>query len=471
MIVAIQQDALSLSCSHLPGWWRRLLIALAILVLCSCRGPTLPNGSEAQLAATIAPLLASQVTAEADAAIKNAATEAAPTQPPVADDTENKAAQDNAASPAKEPPDLGTTRELLQPTLAAEDIPLPVVIPPVGVMSDQRADVLPGSYPGKGCAACNIPSDPTYQCDSRVIGPSDEYLCDGGDFGSPAGVKANWKVEGVEQEDAIAHYDTLDGRVMVTPSNRVCIYAPRFGAVRRVVNAMAHERNQFIEVALEEETPVRADESQPVASSLQRHAVAINLGERPSSLFRQRQQAGGLENLQATMDAYTLLAAYSNLHIIRTGLVENAEKARLTQSIDSAITWTGNEAAQVVLDTRMAVAMVGVRQAGVVYQTDGPDSPRLRLIKLASRSHALPGEDVEFTLRYDNVGDQLIGNATIVDNLTTRLEYVPKSAQSSVEATFITAPNTGGSTILRWEIRDPVKPGEGGILRFRAKVL
>jgi hypothetical protein len=47
---------------------------------------------------------------------------------------------------------------------------------------------------------------------------------------------------------------------------------------------------------------------------------------------------------------------------------------------------------------------------------------------------------------------------------------MPESAQSSVDANFLTEPNASGSTILRWEIGDPVEPGEGGILRFRVKV-
>ena len=80
--------------------------------------------------------------------------------------------------------------------------------------------------------------------ETAIIGPGDEYLCDGGDYGLPAAVRADWSVDGLEQEDAIAHYDTLDGRVVVTPSNRVCIYAPRFAAVRRVENPLAHERRR-----------------------------------------------------------------------------------------------------------------------------------------------------------------------------------------------------------------------------------
>ena len=221
---------------------------------------------------------------------------------------------------------------------------------------------------------------------------------------------------------------------------------------------------------MDEQSPAKAAESQPVASSLQRHAVGINLGQQPPSLYRQRQQAGELENLQATMDVYNSLAPYANLQIIRTGVVDNAEKPWLAMSIESAITLTGVQAPQVLFGVKAAHAQVGVQQAGIIYQTDGPDSPQLRLIKLASCGHALPGEEIEFTLRFDNIGDQVIGNVTIVDNLSTRFEYVPKTAQSSVDANFITEPNDNESIILRWEINDPVKPGEGGVLRFRVRV-
>ena len=128
------------------------------------------------------------------------------------------------------------------------------------------------------------------------------------------------------------------------------------------------------------------------------------------------------------------------------------------------------QAAQVLFGVKQAHAEVGVKQAGIIYQSDGPENPKLRLIKLASRGDAALGEEVEFTLRYDNVGDQVIGNVTIVDNLSTRLEYVPETAKSSVDADFVTQSNDEGSLILRWEIKDEVKPGEGGILQFRVKV-
>jgi uncharacterized repeat protein (TIGR01451 family) len=123
-----------------------------------------------------------------------------------------------------------------------------------------------------------------------------------------------------------------------------------------------------------------------------------------------------------------------------------------------------------VLNNKQAVAAVGVKQPGIVYENGEPSSPRLRLIKCASTNHAEPGEEVEFTLRFDNIGDQTIGNVTIVDNLATRLEYVEQSAKSSVATGFSAVPNGEGSTVLRWEIKDPVKAGEGGILQFTCRV-
>ena len=66
--------------------------------------------------------------------------------------------------------------------------------------------------------------------------PEDEYLCDGGDQGKPVGINAKKQILGLKMEDTVAHYDTLDGRTVVEPSNEVCLYSPRFGAVRQVVS-------------------------------------------------------------------------------------------------------------------------------------------------------------------------------------------------------------------------------------------
>ena len=143
---------------------------------------------------------------------------------------------------------------------------------------------------------------------------------------------------------------------------------------------------------------------------------------------------------------------------------------RVAKAVESAITWTGDQSPQILFDSKQAIAATRVDLLGIVYQLEEPNGPKLRLIKLASRDSARPGEEVEFTLRFDNIGNRVIGNVTIADNLTTRLEYLPDTAHSSLEADFSATPNNAGAQILRWEIRDPLEAGKGGILKFRCKV-
>ena len=83
------------------------------------------------------------------------------------------------------------------------------------------------------------------------------------------------------------------------------------------------------------------------------------------------------------------------------------------------------------------------------------------MVKVASTPFAQPGDEVDFTIRFDNVGDQTIGNVTIVDSLNTRLEYVPDSAQCSVDAQFSTQPNEGDSVVVRCEVTNPLEARQG----------
>ncbi|HVT29312.1 MAG TPA: hypothetical protein VHE81_14950 [Lacipirellulaceae bacterium] len=407
---------------HLPIWWRCMLVAAATIILCSCSSPAMRS----RLAA--------------DQSLVHSTTD-------VALDSEQ---------------DGGRTAKAPSPC------PLPAGKGYAGCSPLSGSGTPNGPMPEAESANCEaaIAIDPY----GPLPGPSDEYLCDGGDFGTPAGVKADRTIVGLEQEDAVGEYTAADGRVFVTPSNRVCIYAPRFAAVRRVVQVVANEQPVFVNAALEATSAARASNALPPISEKQRQGVSVDMGQRPPSLFRQRQQAGGLENLQAAMDAFTSLGAYANLQIIRTGEVSQAEKARLERSMQSAIALTGVQAPQVLFGVKMAQAEVGVRQPGMIYQANGPEHPKLRLLKLASCGSALPGEEIEFTLRFDNVGDQVIDKVTIADNLSTRFDYVPGSAKSSVDADLVTRENDEGSLILRWEIKHAVKPGAGGILRFQVKV-
>ena len=72
----------------------------------------------------------------------------------------------------------------------------------------------------------------------------EEYVFDGDDRGLKIQVDPDFNVYGLDPEDTFGHYDTLDGKRIVVPSNRVAIYAPRFGSVRKIDGVVNAQFNQ-----------------------------------------------------------------------------------------------------------------------------------------------------------------------------------------------------------------------------------
>ncbi len=301
--------------------------------------------------------------------------------------------------------------------------------------------------------------------------PEDEYLFDGGDSDGQVKVRPDGRqLEGLDSEDTIAHYDTLDGRTVVKPSCRVCLYAPRFACVRQVL--LPYGDNQLVKAGGVDMPirPVPQLEVQPVASSMQPITPVGEIGARGPITFLEHTPPIGLIShtvIRATIDR---LKPYEDYSIIRTGEIIEAEMAYVAQSAQAAIVWTTAQGVDVMIGGKKAVAIEGDQRAQATYSIEPPNHPCLRICKVASAHSAKPGETVEFTLRFDNVGDQPVGNVTIVDNLTTRLELVEGSGQCSKDAKFFTEANKEGSLILHWEITNPINPGEGGIARFKCIV-
>jgi uncharacterized repeat protein (TIGR01451 family) len=98
-----------------------------------------------------------------------------------------------------------------------------------------------------------------------------------------------------------------------------------------------------------------------------------------------------------------------------------------------------------------------------------PDKP-LALYKWADRQAAQAGDIVTFNLKYSNRGGRPLVDVAVSDSLSTRLEYIPGSAQSDRPAVFTTQENEAGSLVVRWEISGKLPPGQSGVLRFQARV-
>jgi uncharacterized repeat protein (TIGR01451 family) len=301
------------------------------------------------------------------------------------------------------------------------------------------------------------------------IWPEDEYICDGGDQQTRVVVPPSKQVAGLDPEDTVAHYETAAGRTVVTASNNVCIYAPRFAAVRKLIQAS--EDGLLLSMhELDRQTPALTDHgaNRPTLIDQPLQPLRKNGLKGPLAL---RYRTGGIDLVRSlpVRELAQDFRAYEDLQVIRLGIHRRSEQAKLLEAARSAIAWTDYLAPEVMLDQQPAEVDVTAERAEAVYRIDqGP--PRLRVIKVASCGCALPGEEITFTLRFDNIGEQTIGNVTVLDNLTTRLEYVAESAECSLPADFHSDENQAHSLALRWEIRAPLKPGEGGIIRFRCRV-
>jgi uncharacterized repeat protein (TIGR01451 family) len=302
----------------------------------------------------------------------------------------------------------------------------------------------------------------------------DELLFDGGDRGLAAAVRQRegvWEVNGLDSEDTIGHFDTLDGSHIIDASNRVQIYAPRFSAIRKIDLLAATKYTQEIGDLQEQVETAETRRKDLSSTTLQNLQPLRNRSTIQARGVEDMTRGVQVDNTTQVKRASSSFRSWEDLRLMKTGHVDNREKGRLAIAMTRANSWENNVSAQST-DGKLQLLVVddaaSVREA-VQVRTEF-NRPALRIVKIASVDVALPGDEIDFTIRFDNAGDQPIGNVTIMDNLTSRLEYIEDSAECSLAASFIASPNNSGSQTLSWEITDPLKIGSGGIIRFRCRV-
>ena len=302
-------------------------------------------------------------------------------------------------------------------------------------------------------------------------GPKDEYLLDGGDRKYRAYVGGDWKVYGLDVEDTIGHFDTLDGRRISSPSNQAAIYSPRFASVRRISDVTRGRLTSRVR-SLEEQTEAAIEQfdDQTLLASQDLQPTRHKSTQTPFA-FSDRTRGVNNESVTKASAFIRGFGAYENIKFLKWGTFDKNESARLNLGVQGALRWTDN--LRVIINDEYAnvglVEEVTMAQGLVISETEGAN-PTLRVTKVASKFSAKSGDIVEFTIRFDNVGDQRVGNVTIIDSLTPRLEYVPDSAESELRAEFSTSRNEADSLVLRWEIEESLKIGKGGLIRFKCRV-
>lgn len=311
------------------------------------------------------------------------------------------------------------------------------------------------------CDVCNLPNAETY---------SDEYLCDGGDRDIPVHYDSFSRVD-LDTEDTVIEFTDKRGNERVKPSNRVCLYAPRFASVRTV--SQPYEGLKTHEIAGLEQRAVTGGLHARLKSSqeMKRDAVGgIAVRSRPSGLESESYQ-GTLSQRKAAAMHDKLVNAFESLTFVRTGRINDAEMARLKYGIQAAAAWNREE--YPVIAVKVDMAMEGhyeQQSATITAIEEGDEAENLRIVKLADKQTAQPGEEVLFTIRYDNLGGREVYHVRIVDNLTPRLDYIPDSATSDRDGQLVLQDNGEGSFVLVWEFEEPLPRKSGGVVTFKARV-
>lgn len=312
------------------------------------------------------------------------------------------------------------------------------------------------------CDVCNTPSPEKF---------TDEYLCDGGDRDLPVHYDAYNRLS-LDTEDTVVEYTDRTGFEHVKPSNRVCVYAPRFSSVRTVTRP--HEGLGTNEVG-------------GVGNMVGTGGVHTRL-KASNSVKREmtggiavRSRAGGLDTEQGQSTVAQLrgptiheklLNIYQSLSFVQTGRLNDADTARLNLGIQAASFWTREQNPVITAKTDMVLEGRFTQTSAAITGIDDEvkEAEQLRIVKLADKKTAQPGDEIQFTIRYDNLGGKEAFHIRIVDNLTPRLEYIEDSATSDRAGRLVLQDNGEGSNILVWELDEPLPGKTGGTVTFKARV-
>ena len=138
--------------------------------------------------------------------------------------------------------------------------------------------------------------------------------------------------------------------------------------------------------------------------------------------------------------------------------------------MQAAVAWETDIGLQVFAKGVQPIIVRDLTTAQEAMHIESENDPTLQVVKTANVLAARAGDQIEFTIRFDNISNKPIGNVTLMDNLTRRLVYVDGSSECTLKSEFKQQSNDAQSLALRWEIIDPVAPGTGGVIRFRCRV-
>ena len=298
----------------------------------------------------------------------------------------------------------------------------------------------------------------------------DEYICDGGDEGYPVHYHGP-DMQGVETEDTVVEFYDNHNKRRVQPSNKVCIYAPRFAAVRSTTAPVAGF--QIAKVA-------GAHDGLALGGFNAKMRIDENKHVDQLETFRKRSRASGLDKEQtdnvfdATQSVIVhakLINLYEARKFLSDGQYVKGELPVLTDGMAAAGAWSRDLNPIISASDVTGQLVTNVSKVEAYTAVEDPRGPgQLRVVKLADKSVAEIGDTVEFTIRIDNLGGLELREVMLVDNLTPRLEFVEGSATHTIDGELLVEDNREGSSKLTFRLAEPLKGKTGGVLKFKCLV-
>lgn len=462
-------------------WLRLLAIAIAAVILASCRSLTAPLATSAT-AVTVLPDDVMSPTADDSLTAAFASDDAVPAALPSSAVAAALAARPLPARPAPTVPASRRHTGVVPAGLEAPSPPLPRLAcrdgscgQAVGLRPLPTAGCRGGAC--RGTAACPpggcqetfcLPCQPGIP----VIRPC--LVCDGGDHGALAKAVGPAGLANLTAGDTVARFRPADDgpeadRVQVVESNCACVYAPRFAAVREVVRPLEDAAPLGPGGLVADELVELEVERQPVWGSVQNLAPEAARKALPGVAVQERLGPLAVDQEQVPGEEDGVEGPVAGLAI------DQPEQARRRQlpfeevGFDVPVAWTCIKAANVLVNNQ-AAEVVAADRGTATLRFEEPGRAELTLCKRAGTDTARVGEEIDFTIYMINSGDRPLAGIVLADALPQRLTLVPDSAASSLPAEFSTTPGDDGSVVLTWRLTEPLPAGGEGFVRFRTLV-
>jgi len=382
-----------------------------------------------------------------------------------------------AAEPSPPPAAPGWESEVRQAAPLAADRPTTVVrtgleapCPALPRMPAAAAENGGCQDSACGTAAC-VPCRP-FEPLPPIVAPC--LICDGGDANAPAKPVGDSGLGQLTAGDTVARFQPADQMpdatdVRVVASNCACVFAPRFGAVREVTRPVQDAQPAGPRGFTLPTGPELEIRGEPVCRQVQATALESARVALPGVALEERLGPLAVDQGEGPSESDGFQDPRERVldQVIETR--RRRQRPLVQVGFDVPVAWTCIKAANVLLDERSA-QVVAADRGTATLRFEEPGRAELTLCKRAGTDTARQGEELDFTIYMLNSGDRPLTGISLADALPSRLVYVPDSAAASVAADFATETGDDGSTVLIWRLRETLRPGASGFVRFRTVV-